>query len=329
MPRRDLRRPDPADPYTVGWICARDEEYMCACRMLDEELPAPELLLGDLDDNTYVFGRIGTHYVVVTCLPAGRYGGNAAVRVARDMVHTFPKLQFALSVGIAGGAPTAQNDIRLGDVVVGVPSEGHPAVIEYDFGHMFHGGRFEPRQLGGLNGPPKRLLQVIPEMQRRDRDIRQPDGIADHFSRLRDMKEYRRPAACDKLYDGQYAHVSGGKGCERCQDSFTVQRPQRNGQRAVHVHYGTIGSGNTDLQDSWMRDSYANDPRMNFLCFDMESAGLMNSIPCLPIRGISNYCDSHTNDEWNHYAALTAASYAREFLLALPAQQPLSLRKAR
>ena len=50
------------------------------------------------------------------------------------------------------------------------------------------------------------------------------------------------------------------------------------------------------------------------LCFEMEAAGLMDEFPCLVIRGICDYSDSHKNDEWHKYAALTAAAYVREVL---------------
>lgn len=85
--------PDSADRYTIGWICALEEEYECACRMLDEEFSGPET--DNKDDNTYVYGRIANHYVVIGCLPAGRYGTNSAARVARDMIRSFPHLRFA------------------------------------------------------------------------------------------------------------------------------------------------------------------------------------------------------------------------------------------
>ena len=52
----------------------------------------------------------------------------------------------------------------------------------------------------------------------------------------------------------------------------------------------------------------------------MEAAGLMNSFPCLVIRGICDYADSHKNDRWQRYAAATAAAYAKEFLGILPYQ---------
>jgi hypothetical protein len=52
----------------------------------------------------------------------------------------------------------------------------------------------------------------------------------------------------------------------------------------------------------------------NGLCFEMEAVGLMYRFPCLVIRGICDYSDSHKNHEWQEYAAATAAAYAREIL---------------
>jgi nucleoside phosphorylase len=54
------------------------------------------------------------------------------------------------------------------------------------------------------------------------------------------------------------------------------------------------------------------------LCFEMEAAGLMNSFPCLVIRGICDYADSHKNKRWQPYAAATAAACAKEVLSVIP-----------
>ncbi|KAK6347227.1 hypothetical protein TWF696_007300 [Orbilia brochopaga] len=54
------------------------------------------------------------------------------------------------------------------------------------------------------------------------------------------------------------------------------------------------------------------------LCFEMEAAGLMDELPCLVIRGICDYSDSHKNKIWQSYAALVAAAYAKDLLLRLP-----------
>ncbi|BAE63865.1 unnamed protein product [Aspergillus oryzae RIB40] len=68
MNRPQQRDPGSTDSYTVAWICALEEEYFCACRMLDEEFTGPEIS-EDYDDNTYVYGRIEKHYVPVGMAP--------------------------------------------------------------------------------------------------------------------------------------------------------------------------------------------------------------------------------------------------------------------
>lgn len=47
----------------------------------------------------------------------------------------------------------------------------------------------------------------------------------------------------------------------------------------------------------------------------------MDSFPCLVIRGICDYADSHKNKIWQPYAALTAAAYAQELLSVIPAAE--------
>ncbi|KAJ5948106.1 hypothetical protein N7466_001121 [Penicillium verhagenii] len=308
------RDPNSTHSYTVAWICALEEEYFCASRMLDEEFDGPKII-EDNDDNTYIYGRVAQHLVVIGCLPAGQYGTNSAARVARDMVRTFPHLRFALMVGIGGGAPTTQNDIRLGDVVVSQPHGFLGGVVQYDLGKL-KDGRFE--KTGQLNAPPK-LLGVIPEMRRLYNDKRKPDRLAEHLLRLEDMEDYQRPAV-DRLYMTNYPHKDGQK-CDKCDSRSIINRPERQNHRALYVHYGNIASGNLVLKDAAVRDEYANDPALNILCFEMEAAGLMNNVPCLVIRGICDYCDSHKNDDWHKYAALVAAAYARELLHVLRPQR--------
>jgi nucleoside phosphorylase len=53
------------------------------------------------------------------------------------------------------------------------------------------------------------------------------------------------------------------------------------------------------------------------LCFEMEAAGTMDVFPCLVVRGMCDYSDSHKAKEYQEYAAATAAAYAREVLLQM------------
>ena len=60
----------------------------------------------------------------------------------------------------------------------------------------------------------------------------------------------------------------------------------------------------------------------------MEAAGLINDFPCLVIRGICDYANSHKNKCWKNYAAATAAAYAKELLRVTPVHGVKELPKA-
>ncbi|KAI1808953.1 purine and uridine phosphorylase [Daldinia bambusicola] len=298
--------------YTIGWVCALQDEYAAACRMLDERYYSNSVVSED-DHNTYAFGRILKHKVVIACLPKGRTGMTSAAVVAVNMVRSFDSLRFILLVGTAGGAPTPGRDIRLGDVVVSIPQGQLGGVVQYDFGKIIQRGRFE--RIGHLNSPPTILLGLIQDIQRRHNDPRNPDNILEHVKKMEDRPEYQRPKE-DRLYRADYKH-QGGKTCDNCIADKLEQRPPRVSDRVIHVHYGTIGSASSVMKDAQERDRLAQDPELKILCFDMEAAGLMNTFPTLVIRGICNYADSHKNDEWNKYSALAAAAYAKELLTRL------------
>src|SRR6202046_1602242 len=44
----------------------------------------------------------------------------------------------------------------------------------------------------------------------------------------------------------------------------------------------------------------------------------MDDFPCLVVRGICDYADSHKNQRWQGYAAATAAAYAKGLLSVIP-----------
>jgi hypothetical protein len=103
-----------------------------------------------------------------------------------------------------------------------------------------------------------------------------------------------------------------------------VERNQRGSQEIV-VHYGTIASGNQVIKDGLTRDRLSSELG-GVLCFEMEAAGLMNSFPCLVIRGICDYADSHKNKRWQPYAAAAAAACAKEVLSVIPPAEVINTR---
>jgi nucleoside phosphorylase len=80
------------------------------------------------------------------------------------------------------------------------------------------------------------------------------------------------------------------------QQSKIVLRPERTkDEDNPAIHYGLIASANQLMRDASVRDRLAAEEGV--LCFEMESAGLINHFPCLVIRGICDYSDTHKNKE--------------------------------
>ena len=73
------------------------------------------------------------------------------------------------------------------------------------------------------------------------------------------------------------------------------------------------------MKNAILRDRLSKEK--DVLCFEMEAAGLMNHFPCLVIRGICDYSDTHKNKEWQGYAAMAAAAYAKDLLVRIPANK--------
>jgi nucleoside phosphorylase len=82
------------------------------------------------DNNAYTLGEISGHNIAMACLPSGMYGTISAAAVAANMRTTFPSIPFGLMVGIGGGVPSTNNDIRLGDVVVSKPAGAFAGIVQ-------------------------------------------------------------------------------------------------------------------------------------------------------------------------------------------------------
>jgi len=303
--------------YTVGWICAVYSEYVAAQAFLDEKHESPEKVSPN-DNNDYTLGRVGKHNVVIAVVPDGEYGTQSAATVARDMMHSFPNVRIGLMVGIAGGVPSAKHDIRLGDIVVSAPRDGKGGVFQYDFGKERQNQDFQPT--GFLNQPPPLLRTAVAGLraQYESDGHRLKEDIDNAFGkRPRLRKRYGRPDLdSDRLYLSHVAHpLSDEKSCAevcgRDPSQLVFRAPRTKDEDDPTIHYGLIASANRVMKDATIRDILAQE---GVLCFEMEAAGLINHFPCLVIRGICDYSDSHKNEEWQGYAAMAAAAYAKDLL---------------
>jgi nucleoside phosphorylase len=309
---------DPAE-YTVGWICALLVEYIAAQELLDEEHLGPRFVSPN-DANQYTLGKMGEHRVVIAVLPDREYGTASAANVATNMLNSFHNIRIGLMVGIAGGAPSDKNDIRLGDIVVSASRDDKGSVFQYDFGKSIQDQRFQHTRF--LNQPPTILRTAIAGIQARyTRKGHQLQGVVDSIlaknSRLR--RDYQRPPAdTDRLVKAEVSHGLGDcdSSCVDNPSNLVLRSERAEDENNPAIHYGLVASGNRLMKDALIRDRLA--AEKNVLCFEMEAAGLMNTFPCLVIRGICDYSDSHKNKRWQGYAAMVAAAYTKDLLRSIP-----------
>lgn len=295
--------------YTVGIVCALHIELMAVRALFD--ITHPPISIPDDDPNYYALGSMSNHNVVATCLPDGEYGTNPAANVASNMRRSFPNTKFCLLVGIGGGVPSSKHDIRLGDIVVSTPSGANTGIIPYDIKKALKCGTSAMN--GYLHSPPQHLRCALSEIKSDPTLSRTPPLQAYLHQIQKSTKHYHHPGhENDKLYAPDYIHQDDNKACDSCDSEQQLPRTPRKSTDPV-IHYGTIASGNQVIKDAEQRDKLAK--QYDIVCFEMEAAGIVNTVPSLVIRGICDYADSHKNKVWQRYAAATAAAFAK-FLLS-------------
>ncbi|EXK82698.1 hypothetical protein FOQG_12972 [Fusarium oxysporum f. sp. raphani 54005] len=317
-PRLDMQA-YPHSAYTVGILCALPLELRAVRALFDTEHNMPTRMRGD--SNTYALGTMGQHMIVAACLPSGEYGTNAAADAASNMRRTYHELEFCLLVGIGGGAPSPETDIRLGDVVVSHPTSTSSGVIQYDRGKEYEGNTFQ--LTGSLQGPPRCLRTAISAL-RSNPDL-SSNSLQPYLEDITRCIPYS--STTDYSHPGQgndhlfKAVCSTCLALGECIDAEShVQRRARRPTDQPEIHYGLIASGNRVLKDAAARDRWAIEHGIlcfkdaaardrwakehgilcfkdaaardrwakehGILCFEMEAAGVMNteypSMPCYP-----------------------------------------------
>ncbi|KAM0366288.1 hypothetical protein ACHAPY_009187 [Fusarium culmorum] len=299
---------DPKD-YTVAWIAPLEIEAKAAMCLLDEEHPG-RFPVSRGDDHVYLAGAMGGHNIVIATLPAGQeYGTGSAAALAGQIKKFFPNLWFGLLVGVAAGLPDLPaRDIRLGDVLVGLPVGEGAGLVPYDLGKETEDG-FQLLRLGHSQAMTEPIVRsAIGSIK-----LRAPNDtklFLPYYKKIHNS-EHTTGTFADPGQDNDILFNDDG-------DEEVVEHPQRsksNYERA-QVWYGPIGSGDKLLKNAKKRNELRD--KHGIIGLEMEAAGIMNRIPVGVIRGVCDYGDRHKNKDWQPYAAAMAASYARALLDEIP-----------
>lgn len=334
--------PKTRDEFEVAIICALPLEAGAVLDSFDQRYDKNGSKYGkqEGDTNTYSTGRIGPHHVVLAHMPG--MGISSSARVASNIRLSFQRIRLTLIVGVCGGAPFERPTpaIVLGDVIIS------NSVVEFDFGKLYP-NRFERKidlddTLGRPNPEIRGLLSKFGVQAVRE------ELEYTLLENLRRMQDKRRTAKYpgvehDRLFPASYRHMHRGESasqhcpcdsskpngdtlCSRALESScdtlgcivdALDSPSRqirfaSGAPTPFVHIGTIGSANTVMKSGEHRDAIAREN--NLIAFEMEGAGVWDTLPCVVIKGVCDYADSHKNKIWQDYAAATAASAAKAFL---------------
>lgn len=305
---RNSRRPSagPADDARVLVVVALPKELAAVSAIFDEQ---PVSFGHNGDPNIYLLGSFsgsadgsGKRAVLVTSSGMGNQNSSA---VATNALRTFPKVEHVLMVGIAGGCPSPDDPgehVRLGDIVASAKG-----VIGYD--HVK--ATLERQEIrGAIQMPSARLLGVHRVLQASALlGIRPWLQFMESVQRQVPDKFARPSPDKDVLHEGERV----------------IDHPEQTERTSLDpmVHSGVIGAADVLQKDPAKRDMLRK--QFGVRAIEMEASGLQTAAwaqgkDIFVVRGICDYCDAFKNDEWQNYAALVAAAYARALIEHMPAE---------
>ncbi|GKZ36948.1 hypothetical protein AbraIFM66950_008214, partial [Aspergillus brasiliensis] len=309
-----LRKVSP-DTITVAIFCSDSHEAVAVKYCLDEEFTCHPATIGP-KDYVYSFGRIGHHRLVIA-QPLQK-GTVKAAHCAATVRQQFTNVEYAFMVGTGAGIPCPpKRDIRLGDIAIGIPGDNHPGIVEYDF-LKYEQNRFVLK--GCANKPPSILISADRSLQ--EDELMQRSALNDILGDITKHPGYVRPSMDDVLYEDSFSHIETGHDCTACEQSDFKKLVFRSPRPSVQpaIHRGLILSGNGVIRNARDRKNLQHG-HDNAICFEMEAAGIADEIPCLVVRGICDYADTHKQDGWQRFAAAAAAAYCKTILLKIDAQE--------
>ncbi|KAL6412507.1 hypothetical protein AUP68_03710 [Ilyonectria robusta] len=344
-------RPPSRDDFEVAIICALPLEYNAAFLIFDQlwDKDGDQYGRAPGDHNSYKTGRVGKYNVVLALLP--HMGKVTAASAAASMRSSYGSLRLALLVGVCGGMPRSEGgDILLGDVIISKIVVQYDLGRLYP--DKFVCKDTVSDNLGRPNTDIRNLLATFetdPGIdQLEDQTAHFLQELQDKVAQTKRQGKYNYPGtAQDKLYESTYRHKHHGSPTCLCNSCLSDSDPvceaalssscddlgcddghlvKRNGLQSKHqlelkgskeaqqpgVHVGAVASGDMVIKSAAHRDRIAKESEV--IAFEMEGAGVWDEVPCIVIKGVCDYADSHKHKGWQNFAAATAASASKAIL---------------
>ncbi|KAL2194472.1 hypothetical protein P885DRAFT_71243 [Corynascus similis CBS 632.67] len=313
-----LPKPTSRTDFEIAVICALPIEADAVEALFDRHWDDDGFSYNKAENNTnaYSTGTIGCHNVVLAHMSG--MGKASAAMVATNCRRSFPNIKLTVVVGVCGVVPFRFGgngetiEIVLGDVIV---SDG---VVQYDFGRRLP-EQFVTKDtlldsLGRPNTEIRALLAKLKGLRSRKMLQGKMVGYMDVLRGEPELAAVYPGVEQDRLFEATYGHVRDGMSCENCACGGKLIPRARlaQGDRQPAVHFGLIASGDTVMKSGKDRDDIARETGV--IGFEMESAGVWDTFPCVVIKGACDYADSHKTKTWQRYAAATAAACMKAFL---------------
>ncbi|KAI1353754.1 hypothetical protein F5Y01DRAFT_322958 [Xylaria sp. FL0043] len=338
-----LPTPPHRNEILIAIICALPLEADAVLAVFDHHWDIQLFGNAEGDKNAYSVGRIGCHNVVLVHMPG--MGRTPAATVATSCRTSFPGISLALVVGICGAVPFDRHstEIVLGDVIIS------DRLVVYDFGRQFPDKFIRKEEThDSARKPPEEIRNFLSKIKVRMRQTILHVRTGLHLEALINSGYPPYPGVNeDRLFEPSYRHRhQRPSDCAHCASSEPLNGSVCDIARSLTcdvlgcdlrklvgrqrhalitsgvktwlpiIHFGAYASGDRVMKSGEHRDEIAN--REEVIGFEMEGAGVWEIFPCIIIKGVCDYADSHKNKKWQDYAAVTAAACLKAFLEVWP-----------
>jgi nucleoside phosphorylase len=305
------------------------------------------------DRNIYTTGRMGIHDVVLVLLPTMGKASAAGTAAGLRFSYTELKLVILSGICGGVPFPNSSAEILLGDIIIGKKLVQYDFGRQYPDGFVVKDtdedrlsrpdrhvrsliATFETEHKAeqlreGVNLCLSQIQQKARDKRRKTQYDFPGRGEDKLFSpEYTHMHRSQTTCGCNEQLSSCEAAVAAS--CEEleCSPSYLVSRkrieiseegesaePMRSSKAASatqepKIFFGAVGSGDTVIKSGKYRDKIAKNHGL--IAFEMEGAGLWDEVPCILVKSVCDYADSHKNKKWQPFAAAAATSAVKAML---------------